>query len=146
LLETATGLVVQVERDGQLFERACTGTCGDVCKGCLLEACQLSAAPALCNSAAETCENRCNACVNVNGQSMCDAPSCVGDLSCYFVTVGVPEEFRDVVRGAGEPVSPLSPPGTSDPAEPTTPAEPNVAQPNQGQSSATPSSGDGRGM
>ena len=138
LLETATGLVVQVERDGQKTQLACAGTCNDVCQGCLLEACQLSAAPGLCNSAAEACENRCNACVSVNGQTTCDAPSCVGDLSCYFVTVGVPEEFRDVVRGvSGEPGSPLPPPGTSDPAEPAaTPAEPNVAE---------PGSGDGRG-
>jgi hypothetical protein len=145
LLETETGLVVQIERDGQLIERSCGGSCGDVCQGCLFEACQLSAASALCNAAAEVCENRCNVCLNANGETTCEAVSCAGDLSCYFVTLGVPEEFRDVVRGVSlEPVSsqPVSPePGTSDPESAATPADPGAGEPG----AEEPSSGEGNG-
>jgi hypothetical protein len=142
LLETATGLVVQIERDGQQIQRSCGGSCADVCKGCLLEACQLSATPGLCNTAADVCENRCNACLSANGEATCDAVSCAGDLSCYFVTLGVPEEFRDVVRGvSGEVVSPqpvssqpVSPePGTSDPERAATPADPGAGEPSSGE-------------
>lgn len=76
LLETETGLVVQLERDGQLIERSCAGTCGDVGSGCLLEACQLSGIPSLCNAAADACENRCNACSGINTRAgTCEAPS-----------------------------------------------------------------------
>jgi len=150
LLETETGLVVQLERDGQLIERSCTGTCYDVCQGCLLEACRFSSEAALCNSAADVCENRCSACVSVNQQATCEAPSCAGDLSCYFVTLGVPEEFRNAVRGgSGEPgqPQPLSPePGTSDPESAAAPAVPGAADPNAGQpNAAESSSGEGNG-
>jgi hypothetical protein len=147
LLETENGLVLQIERDGQVSQRACAGTCYDVCQGCLLEGCQLSGAPALCNAAADTCENRCNVCAGVGTQAQaCDMPSCAGDLSCYFVTLGVPEEFRNAVRGVSpelvtpQPVSPE--PGASNPEPAATPVEPGSADPNAGQPS---SSGDSNG-
>ena len=145
LLETETGLVVQIERDGQLIERSCAGTCGDVCSGCLLEACQLSGIPSLCNAAADACENRCNACSGINAQSgTCEAPSCAGNLSCYFTTVGVPEEFLDVVRGVSS--GPVTPQPGPDPAPVDRgAADPNAAAPNA-ESNSGQSSGEGSGQ
>jgi hypothetical protein len=98
LVQAESGLVLDVVRNGVSTRLACGTTCQSVCEGCLNEACSASASRLVCNAAASDCSARCDVCMGSTSAASCEQPSCAGDLSCYFGTVGVPEEYREIAR------------------------------------------------
>jgi hypothetical protein len=98
LVQEESGLVLDVVRNGVSTRLSCGTTCQSVCEGCLNEACSASASRLVCDAAASDCSARCDVCMSSTSSAGCEQPSCAGDLSCYFGTIGVPEEYREIAR------------------------------------------------